>query len=165
MKNIAFKKIFCGLIVGVFGTVDVVNAAPDGSQQLRGLGGRVFMVTVEVTKDEYGIFELLLGAPVGTTFPNCYVFHGEGNNWSETAFPTEGVWSQASVGAKTGYQVVNSDGFEQLGEVGPAGGGGVLQLEAVSTIEAAGLEFVSSGHEVHGSDILDCPTGPEFSVP
>ena len=151
------------------GIVGSAAAVPDESQRLRGMAGRVFQVTVEVTKDDFGVFEMFFGAPVGTTFPNCYIFaidaNEMGNNWFETAFPTEGVWNQGSTGARTSYGVTNLDGFEQLGQVTPAGGKGVLQLEAVSTISFLGLEFLSVGAEVQGSDIDDCPEFPIFTVP
>lgn len=155
--------------LGFIGGIDTVGAVPDNSQRLRGLGERVFQVTVEVTKDDFGIFELFLGAPVGTTFPNCYIFAPDandvGNNWFESAFPTEGAWNQGSVGAKTSYSVTNLDGFVQLGQVTPARGKGVLQLEAVSTIVDLGLEFLSVGTEVHGREIDECPLEPVFTLP
>ena len=171
MKTRPYVLLIAGLIaaVGVLGLTQTVRATPDASQRLRGMAGRVFEVTVEVTKDDLGIFEGIFGAPVGTTFPNCYIFaadaNASGNNWSESAFPTEGVWTQGSVGAKTSYQVTNVTGFQQLGQVTPAKGKGVLQLEAVSTILAFGLEFVSVGSEVQGSDIDDCPISPIFTPP
>ncbi len=154
---------------GVVGFAGTAGAEPGDSQRLRGLAERVFLVTVEVTKDEFGVFEFFFGAPVGTTFPNCYIFAADanenGSNWFESAFPTEGAWNQGSVGAKTSYEVTNLDGFRQLGEVTPARGKGVLQLEAVSSIVDLGLEFLSVGAEVHGSDIDDCPIEPDFTPP
>ena len=169
MKISTFVLIICGLVAGILGLNETVSAAPDGSQRLRGLGDRVFMVTVELTKDEFEVFKGIFGVEVGTTFPNCYIFDSEvdnvGNNWSESAAPTVGFWSQNSVGAKTSYQVINQTGFEQLGQVTPARGKGLLQLEAVSTLEDAGLEFFSWGFEVQGTDILNCPNEPVFTLP
>jgi len=146
-----------------------VGAESDESQRLRGMAERVFRATVEVTRDDLGIFELSFGAPDGTTFTNCYIFAADandlGNNWFETAFPTEGNWHQGSVGAKTSQLVTNPGGFEQLGQVTPAGGKGILQLEALSSLGFLGLEFASVGFEVHGSDINDCPVVPIFTPP
>ena len=151
------------VLLGTGLSMGAAFAAPDGSQKLRGLEGRVFLVTVEVVRDDFGVFEFFFGAPVGTTFPNCYAFNAD--DWTETGFPTTGTWSQDSVGARTGYVVTNNEGLEQLGFVSPAGGKGVLQLQAVSTINPAGLEFFSVGAEVQGSDITDCPTFPPPFTP
>ncbi len=154
--------------LGVTGLVDKVDAAPDDSQRLRGLGDRVFLVEVELTYDPFGLFDLFFGVPVGTTFPNCYIFNADvdssGNNWFESAFPdTVGFWAQGSVGAKTDYEVYAGD-LMQWGQVTPAGGKGVLQLEATSSIPGV-LEFFSVGAEVQGSDIDDCPAFPPPFTP
>lgn len=153
--------------LGVTGLVGTAGAAPDDSQRLRGLGDRVFHVTVEVTVDVFGIFEGLFGAPVGTTFPNCYIFAAEpdadGNNWFESAFPTVGTWTQYSVGAATDYFVDLGD-LMQEGRVTPARGKGVLQLEATTGIPGV-LEFYSVGQEIFGSEITDCPQFPPPFTP
>lgn len=151
-----------------FGIAGSAAAKPKESQRLRGLGDRVFLVTVTLTADSFGI-----GLPVGTTFPNCYIFAAEadedGNNWFETAFPTKGVWGQDSNGAKTSYTAENAVGFLQLGQVTPAGGKGVLQLVAESfadvTPGGAELEFLSVGAEIQGSEIDQCPNSPIFTFP
>jgi len=150
------------------GFIGSVWATPDGSQRLRGLGDRVFFVTVTLTEDRLGI-----GLPIGTTFPNCYIFSAEadedGNNWFETAFPTKGAWTQDSNGAKTGYDVVGL-GFLQLGQVTPARGKGVLQLVAESFSDLipggpAELEFLSVGEEIDESEVAECPTSAIFTFP
>lgn len=167
------KASIAGLIVaistfGVTGLVETAGAAPDESQRLRGLGDRVFQVSVELTVDPFGIFASLFGVPVGTTFPNCYIFAAEpdadGNNWFESAFPTVGTWTQYSVGATTDY-VVDLGDLIQEGRITPARGKGVLQLEATTSI-AGVLEFHSVGEEIFGSAIADCPEfPPPFTLP
>ena len=140
--------------LAIIGMVGTSWATPDGSQRLRGLGDRVFLVTAELTVDRLGI-----GLPIGTTFPNCYIFNAQadidGYNWFESAFPdVKGTWAQDSNGAKTSYAVeasnsVSGDQITQWGHVTPARGKGVLQLEADSFVDIipgglAELEFYSS---------------------
>lgn len=157
---------------GIIGLVETVWATPDSSQRLRGLAERTFFVTVTLTEDRFGI-----GLPVGTSFPNCYIFVGDvdedGNNWFETAFPTKGTWAQNSNGARTSYDV-EAGGLIQLGQVTPAGGKGVLQLVAHSVTDVIpdgdpdddpDLEFLSVGKEIFGSEIDECPTSPIFTFP
>jgi len=136
MKNKTFITLVCGLIVGVFGFVEVVAAAPDGPQRLRGLDDRQFMVNVEVVSvnDPFG----LIGDTVGDTFLNCYVFNA-GGEWIDPGFPVPGNWEQDSVGAKTGYSAsaIAFGGvviITQEGLVTPGLGGGVLQLTAYSNV-------------------------------
>ncbi len=165
MKTKTYLGIFTTLIA-TLGLVGAVAAAPDGSQRLRGLGDRVFLVDVELTFDPFGLF---FGLPVGTTFPNCYVFEadvdGEGIDWFETAFPTSGNWTQGSVGAKTGYVVDLGAPFSQMGLVTPAGGKGVLQLEAETSIPDV-IAFYSVGEEIDESEVEDrCPTTFEPTFP
>ena len=136
--------------------VETVGAAPDGSQRLRGLGGRIFAVNVyDVFADEY--------------FDNCYIFNADGT-WDDPLFPELGVWNQESVGARTDYTasaiVEDLDiglpflvtvSLEQHGMVTPARGRGNLQLWAFSQAfseELGGLiaEFESVGYEVD-----ECP--------
>ena len=139
-------------------------ATPDESQRLRGLGGRVFLVDVEVLTAIPGLpFE------AGDHFPNCYVFKAGGGSgdWEETGAPTAGTWEQHSKGAKTSYTVAASAGppvvLNQTGTVTPAGGGGVLQLVADSTAEIPGVvtlgTFLSVGSEIDESErAARCPT-------
>lgn len=171
MRSQMRKKAFITAISGMIISASIVGSAvatPGDSQRLRGLGDRVFFVTVTLTEDRLGI-----GLPIGTTFPNCYIFSTEadedGNNWFETAFPTKGAWTQDSNGAKTGYGVVGL-GFLQLGQVTPARGKGVLQLVAESFIDEipggpAELEFLSVGEEIDESEVDGCPTSPIFTFP
>lgn len=162
MRSKAYLTTITALFVtfGVIGLVETVGATPDDSQRLRGLGDRVFLVNVELTFDPLGFFSPL---PEGTTFPNCYIFAAEsdadGNNWFETAFPdTKGTWTQGSVGAKTGYVVDLGFPFAQMGQVTPAHGKGVLQLEAETSIPEV-IAFFSVGEEIDESEMGDrCPT-------
>lgn len=161
---------FAGLAlsVGLFAATEPLWAKPDGSQRLRGLGDRVFLVTAELTEDLVGI-----GLPIGTTFANCYIFaaepNGEGYNWFESAFPdAKGIWAQQSNGAKTRYamQAINGpDVIRQWGHVTPARGKGNLQITVVSTVDFFGvgdpdeLEFYSVGEEIDASEVESrCPT-------
>lgn len=125
----------------------------------------MFLVTVTLTEDRVGI-----GLPVGTIFPNCYIFAAEvdedGNNWFETAFPTSGTWVQNSNGAGTSYDV-EAGLLVQSGQVTPARGKGVLQLVADSVTDLApdddpgdspDLEFLSVGEQIFRSDIDGCPS-------
>ena len=149
MKSKASFIFAIGVIIGVFGSVESVEAAPDGSQRLRGLGDRVFLVNVEVVADPGGFF------PPGFSFPNCYIFNADGS-WVDPGFPVPGTWEQDSVGAKTGYSATADAGgglvLLQNGVVTPANGGGVLQITAHSEAAIFGLEFLSVGFEVE-----DCP--------
>lgn len=163
MRSIRYSMIIIAVcaIWGMIGLVDSVRAAPDGSQNLRGLGGRVFFVEVQ------DLF-------AGTSFDNCYFFYPDGT-WVDPPFPVAGSWNQDSVGAKTSYTATAlaegfdlGDGFivdlflEQVGDVTPAGGKGSLQLWAFSQAffvdffgEGEDLlvgEFVSIGYEVD-----ECP--------
>lgn len=159
--------------IAAIGIVGTSWADPDGSQRLRGMGDRVFLVTVELTADPSGAFP----APIGTTFPNCYVFAAEpdddGNNWFETLFPdTKGVWYQNSTGAKTSYSVtaMTVDGIPitQWGHVTPARGKGVLQFVADSfAFPGAPFEvaFLSVGEEIDAREKdSKCPS-PMPAVP
>ena len=167
MKNKTHLILFCGLIAGVLGIVETVAAAPKGPQRLRGLDDRQFMVTVEVVSSDFA------GAPVGATFPNCYVFDA-GGVWIDPGFPdpaapVPGTWEQHSVGAKTSYNASAEVAVEVEGEdivlisltqdglVTPAMGGGVLQLTAISEVfvaagvlieEEINVEYYSVGYEV-----------------
>jgi len=147
VKNRELFTLVCVLIIGFFGIVGTVAAAPDGSQRLRGLGDRVFLVNVEVIADPGGVF------PPGFTFPNCYIFNADGS-WIDPGFPVGGTWVQDSVGTKTGYSASADAGggavLVQEGLVTPAKGGGVLQITAHSAFDLLGLEFLSVGFEVDG---------------
>jgi hypothetical protein len=133
--------------VGMLGGMQALHAVPKGSQRLRGLGDRVFLVDVDFYV--FGEFS--------SSFRNCYVFDADGT-WSETLFPTAGTWEQNSTGAKTSYNVVaQNQGFPilQEGWVTPAGGKGVLQLEADTAGPLAAFTFVSVGAEIDVDDISD----------
>ena len=138
------------LIIGIVGSV---MAVPKESQNLRGLGGRVFLVDVEV------ISTLIPGltGPVGFVFQNCYFF-ANGGVWTDPGFPVDGTWMQHSTGANTTYTAVAQAGdlaLIQEGAVTPAHGAGILQLEAFSTLLSGDLtlaEFLSDGAEVD-----ECP--------
>ena len=147
--------------LGIIGLVDSVRAAPDGSQNLRGLGGRVFFVEVQ------DLF-------AGTSFDNCYFFYPDGA-WVDPPFPVAGSWHQDSVGAKTSYTATAlAEGFElggglivdlfleQVGNVTPARGNGNLQLWAFS--QAFFLDFFGEGEDLLvgefvsiGYEIDECP--------
>jgi len=152
-------KIFLTTVISLtmsFGMFGIAGADPDGSQRLRGLGGRVFEVQVF---DPDGNFLM----------PNCYTFYPDGT-WDDPEFPELGAWNQDSNGARTSYSAaataldfdIGDVGapflvtlqLDQTGTVTPARGKGVLQLEAYSVatiVEFGNLvvgEFVSVGYEV-----------------
>jgi hypothetical protein len=155
MKNRLYLTII-GTLIAAIGIVETVGAKPEGSQRLRGLGDRVFLVEVEVVASVLGD-----DLPVGMVFPNCYFFEADGT-WVDPAFPNPetpvpGTWTQHSNGAKTTYSASADAGIVlwQEGTVTPAKGGGVLQLEAFSTLwfgDFALAEFVSVG-----SEVKECP--------
>ena len=147
-------------VICVLGIVDRVAAEPDESQRLRGMGGRVFAVQVTDLSD-------------GSTFPNCYYFNSDGT-WDDPLFPEIGTWVQHSTGASTPYtaEAVGDFGIIiqllQQGTVTPAGGSGVLQLEALSQAIVVGgdldgvvlAEFLSVGSEVD-----ECPSDSDSGDP
>ena len=156
--------------LGIIGIVGTSLAAPDGSQRLRGLGDRVFLVTATITVDRLTPGGFL----AGFTLTNCYIFKGEadadGYNWFESAVPSvRGTWAQDSNGAKTSYAVEainvdNGDQITQWGRVTPARGKGVLQLEVDTFLDvipyggAPDLEFLSVGEEIDESEAeIKCP--------
>jgi hypothetical protein len=146
--------------VTVLGITETSQAEPDGSQRLRGLGDRVFLVNVEVTSDPFSLWPF--GLDVGNNFINCYIFDANGD-WSETGFPAVGTWAQHSTGAKTAYTVEAGDVLQE-GGVTPAGGKGVLQLVAETFLlpgffgPGTGLvEFLSVGYEIDESEMHLCP--------
>ena len=135
------------LSFGMFGSA---AADPDGSQRLRGLGDRVFLVEVEVitAEDCCGL------PPVGFTFENCYFFEADGT-WIDPAFPrpsspVPGTWVQHSTGAKTTYSA-----FSDVGILLPARGRGVLQLEAYSTVFFG--DFPLATFRSVGEEVDECP--------
>ena len=132
--------------IGVFGVVDRLEAEPDGSQRLRGLEDRVFFVSVDIEVPGVGVFPFA---------DNCYDFAANGK-WSETLVPDwDGDWAQDSIGSKTSYSVLATDSagqtLRQDGWVTPAGGSGVLQLVAVSTVDGLPFIFHSEGAEIDRS--------------
>lgn len=122
--NLAVGLVFA---IGIFGAVGPLMAAPDESQRLRGLEGRVFEVVVQ---------NLTTGEP---PFQNCYRFLEDGL-WIDPLFPVPGTYVQHTNGASTTYTGealweitgVLSLLLVQEGIVTPAHGSGVLQLEAIS---------------------------------
>jgi len=143
--------------LAAIGLVETVGAIPDESQRLRGLGGRIFLVDVEViaAEDCCGL------PPVGFTFQNCYFFEADGT-WIDPAFPrpsepVPGTWTQHSVGAKTTYTASADVGILlwQEGTVTPARGGGVLQLEAYSTVFFG--DFPLARFRSVGAEVAECP--------
>ena len=151
MRSKAYLTItaVCLAAAGIIGLVETAGATPDGSQHLRGLGGRVFLVEVEVVSSILGD-----DLPVGTVFPNCYFFEN-GGAWIDPGF-VPGTWMQHTPGAATTYTAFADAGglvLLQEGSVTPAQGNGVLQLEVFSTLLVGELklaEFVSVGSEVEG---------------
>ena len=156
MKSKLLMATFLSLVAAI-GFVETVGAIPDDSQRLRGLGGRTFLVDVEVI----AAIDCCDLPPVGFTFQNCYIFEPDGT-WLDPAFPrpespVPGTWEQHSVGAKTTYTAIADVGIVlwQEGTVTPAQGKGVLQIEAFSTVffgDLALAEFRSVGEEVD-----ECP--------
>lgn len=170
MKN----KMNAGVVVaviaamGTFGIIDSLQAAPKESQRLRGMEGRAFLVEAFILDED--------GNVVGENPPGgsyCYIFKSNAE-WSDARFPVPGTWEQQSVGAATGYTATASVTFPgfglvelfQDGHVTPAGGNGVLQLEATTEVyvEAFGPDpiqlLLTVGHEI---DVDDCP--PPFPPP
>ena len=145
MKNTIFAPVIAIMLsIGIAGSS---VAEPDGSQHLRGMGGRIFLVDVEV------VSSLIPELPAGTVFPNCYIFDN-GGVWIDPAFPVPGTWMQHSNGAATPYTAfADADGLVLLQEgfVTPGMGRGILQLDAFSTLLLGELklaEFASVGSEV-----------------
>ncbi len=151
--------------LGVIGLVETVGATPNESGQQPALGGRVFLVEVEVVSSILGD-EL----PVGTVFPNCYFFDA-GGTWIDPGFPVPGTWMQHSKGwtkhlkgwghgpkgNNITYTAFAEDGLVllQQGTVKAAHRKRPSRLEAFSTLLIGELklaEFVSVGSEVD-----ECP--------
>lgn len=152
MSYVKRNRIAAGLaaVTCILGMMGTLNAAPEGSQRLRGLGDRVFAVHVVELTGNIGPLE----------FDNCYFFLANGT-WIDPGFLAPdfivpGTWGQYSTGAKTSYGASAEFAdlgyrLEQEGNVTPARGKGTLQLEAVSTFFVEGapfLEFLSIGEEV-----------------
>ena len=91
--------------------------------------------------------------PVGTEFPNCYTFQGDGV-WIDPVFPVPGTWTQDIRGATARYTATAGvDGLllEQSGKVTPFRGRDSRKLKAYTSFAADGMvlaEFLSRGHEV-----------------
>ena len=156
MRTKAFLTAVISLTLS-FGMFGSAAADPDGSQRLRGLGGRVFLVEVEViaAEDCCGL------PPVGFIFANCYFFEVDGS-WIDPAFPdpaspVPGTWVQHSTGAKTTYSAFSDVGILlwQDGTVTPARGSGVLQLEAYSTVFFG--DFPLAKFRSVGEEVNECP--------
>jgi hypothetical protein len=142
-----------GLALGLItlgATVGVAHADPAGPQRLRGLDGRIFLVDVKPIDDPLG----------PTIFSNCYTFGVDGG-WIDAVVPTiPFVWEQTSTGASTDYTVFDPTGAEfQTGHIGPANGGGSLELRASTPVTPLGPLY-SFGHEVAA-----CPDGvPDLAI-
>ena len=156
MRINAFSTTVISLTLS-FGMFGSAAADPDGSQRLRGLGDRVFLVEVEVitAEDCCGL------PPVGFTFANCYFFEADGT-WIDPAFPrpsspAPGTWIQHSTGAATTYSAFSDVGILlwQEGAVTPARGKGVLQLEAYSTVFFG--DFPLATFRSVGEEVDECP--------
>ena len=102
------KTIFTAVmltLVGV-GFIGSVWATPSGSQRLRGLADRIFVI-----EGEYLFSDPAQGIPpVGTKFDNCYYFND--GNWVDPLFLEgfifPGSWLQHSNGANTSYTAMAS---------------------------------------------------------
>lgn len=169
MSKSKVKMSFLVVILVILGTTSTAWADPKGPQRLRGLDDRVFLVDVDFYVNGVGLVD---------SFANCYFFTSElGDDgkkiWLESQQPDAlGSWKQHSTGASTSY-FVTADlpaslfGFPttllQLGQVSPAGGKGVLQLEAISTIGEFGdlFEFISVGSEIDEADAEGYCPDPE----
>jgi hypothetical protein len=133
MKTKAILASIVSLVLGL-GMFATAGADPDESQRLRGLGGRTFAVVVT---------DLWSADP---PFENCYTFNEDGS-WDDPlflpGFPVPGTWVQDSTGAATTYTAVSifpiggglAVQLTQVGTVTPAGGHGVLQLNAFNDVD------------------------------
>lgn len=139
MKNKIQVVVAAALIavIGAFGVIESLQAAPEESQRLRGMEGRGFLVEGFIL-DENG--DVIGENPPGGTY--CYFFNS-GAEWiDERWIGGPGTWGQNSVGAATSYSASAAVELEpgvflaldQNGHVSPANGRGVLQLEAVTDI-------------------------------
>ena len=150
LNKTALYATLVGVIISL-GITGTLSATPDGSQNLRGLGGRTF--AVEVTN-----------LTTGEVFFNCYTFNEDGS-WIDPRFPVPGTWTQNSNGAATSYSataILPLGGnvaavLEQHGTVTPAGGSGTLQIDATSS---AAIVLINQD----GSFSLLVPLGDFHSV-
>ena len=159
MRTKVYLPLLIALVTagGMIGLVGTVGATPNESQRLRGLAERVFLVDVDVVVDGMVVDE----------FVNCYFFQPNGV-WFETGGTPLGTWVQHSNGASTTYSVIADTGtvgrLLQDGQVSPARGKGILQLEAVSTLPDLelpfDLKFISIGAEIDESLVHLCPIPP-----
>ena len=124
-------------IIGGFGVIESLQAAPKESQRLRGMEGRAFLVEGFLL-DEFG--DVIGENPPGGSY--CYFFNSDAEWIDERWIGGPGTWEQDSVGAATSYTgsaaVEVEPGvfvaLDQQGHVTPAKGRGVLQLEAVTDV-------------------------------
>jgi hypothetical protein len=166
MRIKTFLTIVMLTLVSV-GFIGSVWAVPGGSQRLRGLADRIFVI-----EGEYLFSDETVGIPpVGTKFDNCYYFND--GNWVDPlfleGFIVPGQWIQYSNGAKTSYTATAEVdvGFVislvQDGTVTPARGKGTPQLEAFSTVRFGDdvvAEVLSIGNEVDECPFSDLPNVP-----
>jgi len=156
--------------LGIIGLVGNAWATPEGSQNLRGMAGRMFLVEVYDVNEQ-------------TTAPNCYTFNSDGT-WDDRKFPVLGSWNQHTNGAKTSYTAeALAEDFDfgigfltgfllvQDGKVTPAHGKGNLQLTALTQgialdvgfddqgnpIESEGEDFVFGLFVSVGYEVDECP--------
>ena len=165
MRTKTKTGVVLSVIVAIssLGLYETLQAAPKESQRLRGMEGRAFLI------DAFRFDEN--GNPVQFDGGYCYFFNADGE-WVDQRWPFgPGTWEQHSVGAATDYSALASVFFppfgfielEQEGEVTPASGRGVLQLESITKIYATPPEqserflidvILSIGHEVAANE---CP--------
>ena len=156
------KRLVALVAVGAFSGAAIgvpAQATPSGSQNLRGMAGRVFAVRVTVSP------------PVVAPFTNCYRF-GVGDRWDDDALDIaspghlQGKWTQGTTGASTPYSAsvdYGADGrLVQTGTVTPVLGSGVLQLSATTVVPKAvlGLELMLTAV---GAEATTCAT--DFRLP
>lgn len=139
--------------IGTFGIFDTLQAAPEESQRLRGMEGRVFFVDSWIVDPDGNIIAV-------NAEDYCYFFNPDAE-WIDQEFFEPGTWEQHSVGAATSYTATASafDGFVEIfqdGHVTPARGRGVLQLESLTDVFAGG-DFLFTVLTI-GSEVDECPT-------
>ena len=152
-KRIVTAFVAVMLSIGLAGT----SMAESGSEEEnQSLGGRIFLVEVEV------VSSLVPELPVGTVFPNCYIFD-HGGIWIDPAFPdptapVSGTWLQHRDHLNTPYTAfADADGLVilQRGWIGSFRRHSALKIRAHSTVFVGELKlakFVSKGEEVS-----ECP--------
>jgi hypothetical protein len=129
------------------------GAGPKESQNLRGMAGRSFVVSVT---DVGG------NIPV---FTNCYRFNADGSWYDQVLVQVFhgplGMWEQHRNGANTPYTAEVDFGggvvMVQTGMVTPRGGTGVLQLTATTVVPPGLLGSGEVTLYAVGSEAESCP--------